>query len=250
MIHAPTGIFDLPPNPSAPVGAPPYEPPSPFSIASDSAENEEPSQAQRTEELAVQRKYMPPATPAPKKMILNVAKSGLLLAPESKPCVLPAPRSQIVLSPVPEAECSPIPEPIPEPISHIETIQVPATAFEKSDVFLAENSTNDLTPKINHALLRAIFGTSQDMSAAEVWMRCKRLPGILKLEILPQNETRTLEDMKNQLGTQPHMYHGKTPIEIIREGGITFAVTTNGGFAYGVRETLIIVAREFGTGLI
>jgi len=279
-MNAPQGIFDQPPNPSAPVGAPPYDLTSPFSIATDSTQTEETQHEPIHDEPADQRKYIPPARPAPKKMILSAAKSEPLLAPkqetapqrqlpvsatriqqwkplapEPKPCVLPAPKPQVVLSPVPEAIPEAIPETIPETIPPVETIEAPATALEMIDTFSVENPTIEQTPKINHALLRAIFGASQDMSAAEIWARCKQLPSILQLEILNQNETGTREDFnhllsQHQFGAQPRIYHSETPIELIHEGGITIAVKTNGGFAPGVRETLIIVAREHGTALI
>ena len=42
------------------------------------------------------------------------------------------------------------------------------------------------------------------------------------------------------------LYSGSTPLEFIREGPVMLAVQTDGGFAPGVRETLMIVARELG----
>ncbi len=42
------------------------------------------------------------------------------------------------------------------------------------------------------------------------------------------------------------MYAGPEPIEFIREGSVMLAVQTEGGFAPGIRETLMIVARELG----
>jgi hypothetical protein len=35
-------------------------------------------------------------------------------------------------------------------------------------------------------------------------------------------------------------------LEFIREGSVMLAVQTDGGFAPGVRETLMIIARELG----
>ena len=37
-----------------------------------------------------------------------------------------------------------------------------------------------------------------------------------------------------------------TPIDFIREGSVVLAVQNDGSFAPGVRETLMIVARELG----
>ena len=42
------------------------------------------------------------------------------------------------------------------------------------------------------------------------------------------------------------LYAGAVPLEFIREGPVLLAVQTDGGFAPGVRETLMIVARELG----
>jgi hypothetical protein len=42
------------------------------------------------------------------------------------------------------------------------------------------------------------------------------------------------------------LYAGSVPLEFIREGPVLLAVQTDGGFAPGVRETLMIVARELG----
>jgi hypothetical protein len=267
-MNTPQRIFDQPPNPSAPVGAPPYELASPFAIASDSTQTEETQHEQIHDEPADQKTYIPPARPALKKMILTAAKPEPLLAPkqktapqlslpisatriqqwetiapETKQCVIPAPRPQVISSPVPETS------------PPVEVNEAPATALEMTDTFSVEIPTIEATPKINHALLCAIFGASQDMSAAEIWARCKQLPSILQLEILNQNETGTHDDFKHlltlhQFGTQPRISYGETPVELIHEGGVTIAVKTNGGFARGVRETLIIVARELGTALI
>jgi hypothetical protein len=42
------------------------------------------------------------------------------------------------------------------------------------------------------------------------------------------------------------LYSGSVPLEFIREGSVMLAVQTDGGFAPGVRETLMLVARELG----
>jgi hypothetical protein len=42
------------------------------------------------------------------------------------------------------------------------------------------------------------------------------------------------------------LYIGSVPLEFIREGSVLLAVQTDGGFAPGVRETLMLVARELG----
>jgi len=47
-------------------------------------------------------------------------------------------------------------------------------------------------------------------------------------------------------GGELKLYSGSVPLEFIREGSVILAVQTDGGFAPGVRETLILVARELG----
>jgi hypothetical protein len=42
------------------------------------------------------------------------------------------------------------------------------------------------------------------------------------------------------------LYCGSVPIEFIRENSVILAVQNDGSFAPGVRETLMIVARELG----
>ena len=42
------------------------------------------------------------------------------------------------------------------------------------------------------------------------------------------------------------IYAGSVPLDFIREGSVMLAVQTDGGFAPGVRETLMLVARELG----
>ena len=65
-------------------------------------------------------------------------------------------------------------------------------------------------------------------------------------------EMATLEALKTLLpnlgfgnGTLK-LYAGAVPLEFIREGPVLLAVQTDGGFAPGVRETLMLVARELG----
>jgi hypothetical protein len=42
------------------------------------------------------------------------------------------------------------------------------------------------------------------------------------------------------------IHAGNTPVDFIREAGVLLAVQTDGGYAPGVRETLMIIARELG----
>lgn len=60
----------------------------------------------------------------------------------------------------------------------------------------------------------------------------------------------TIEALKNLIPSlgfgsgQLKLYSGSVPLEFIREGAVMLAVQTDSRFAPGVRETLMIVARE------
>lgn len=100
--------------------------------------------------------------------------------------------------------------------------------------------------------LRAIFGVDRELSADEILQRARSLTGIRSLARVAARELATIEGLKNLLpslgfGSGPlRLYAGNIPIEFIREGSVVLAVQTDGSFAPGVRETLMIVARELG----
>ena len=100
--------------------------------------------------------------------------------------------------------------------------------------------------------LRAIFGVDREMAPDEILQRSRALPGMKNISRVAPKDVATIEAMKTLL---PHLgfgsgglklYAGSVPLEFIREGSVMLAVQTDGGFAPGVRETLMIVARELG----
>jgi hypothetical protein len=98
--------------------------------------------------------------------------------------------------------------------------------------------------------LRAIFGVDREMSGEEILQRSRALPGMRNIARVGPNEMATIDSLKTLLsnlgfgsGTLK-LYSGSVPLEFIREGKVLLAVQTDGGFAPGVRETLMIVARE------
>jgi hypothetical protein len=100
--------------------------------------------------------------------------------------------------------------------------------------------------------LRAIFGVDREMTTEEILQRTRALPGIRHIARVGQKDMGTIEGLRNLLpnlgfgsGTLK-LYAGSVPLEFIREGSVLLAVQTDGGFAPGVRETLMIVARELG----
>lgn len=98
--------------------------------------------------------------------------------------------------------------------------------------------------------LRAIFGVDHEMGMNEIIQRCRTLPGVRDLAYIGGQESNTIESLKAliaKLGyesSELRICAGQVPLEFIQEGRIMLAVQTDGGFPPGVRETLIIVARE------
>lgn len=98
--------------------------------------------------------------------------------------------------------------------------------------------------------LRAIFGVDREMNAEEIMQRSRALPGMRNLARVGPQDITTLDALKNLLPSlgfgsgSLKLYCGSVPLEFIREGSVLLAVQTAGGFAPGVRETLMIVARE------
>jgi hypothetical protein len=98
--------------------------------------------------------------------------------------------------------------------------------------------------------LRAIFGVDREMSGEEILQRARALPGIRHIAHIASHDVISLENLKRSLQTlgfgngNLRLYSGNVPIEFVREGNITLAVQTDGGFAPGIRETIMIVARE------
>lgn len=100
--------------------------------------------------------------------------------------------------------------------------------------------------------LRAIFGVDREMTPDEILQRSRALPGMKNISRVASKDIGTIEAMKTLLpslgfgGGGLKLYAGSVPLEFIREGSVMLAVQTDGGFAPGVRETLMIVARELG----
>ncbi len=102
--------------------------------------------------------------------------------------------------------------------------------------------------------LRAIFGVDREMTPDEILQRSRALPGMKNISRVAASDMGTIEAMKMLLPNLGFgsgglkLYAGSVPLEFIREGSVMLAVQTDGGFAPGVRETLMIVARELGRG--
>lgn len=106
------------------------------------------------------------------------------------------------------------------------------------------------TESIPQLELRAIFGVDHQMDAEEILERSRKLKGVRHITRLADGDAGTIDAIKALIGRlgfgdEPvNIYAGSIPVEFIRERNVALAVQTDGGFAPGVRETLIIVARE------
>jgi hypothetical protein len=189
---------------------------SPFQVA-------EPSEGFGFEAPSSAAKPFESSTPAPSYPPLS---SGVDTAsPFSSPPQFPAPASQVFGSPTPAA--------------------APAFQGDSGD-FMSDSSS------IRQLELRAIFGVDRELSADEMLQRARGLSGIRGLARVGAKEMVTIEGLKNLLpslglgGGPLKIYVGSTPLDFIREGSVVLAVQADGKFAPGVRETLMIVARELG----
>lgn len=88
------------------------------------------------------------------------------------------------------------------------------------------------------------------MSPDEIMQRARSLPGIRHIARVAAADVAAVDALKSVIANLGFgagglkLYAGSVPIEFIRESGVLLAVQTDGGFAPGVRETLMIVARE------
>lgn len=222
--------FESTPSQSAPASSPFSSPaqkpsPSPFS-----AEPQRPAATTPQAAIAAFAEWQEPVAPAP--------------AASSPPVQVPSAFAPSPQSPEPTVTASPAPAiaaPTPAPQSS------PAPAAQPQALGSQSDSYN-----IRQLELRAIFGVDREMNADEILQRSRALPGMRNLARLSSQDMTTVEAVKNLLpslgfgGGSLKLYSGSVPLEFIREGSVMLAVQTDGGFAPGVRETLMIVARELG----
>ncbi len=131
-----------------------------------------------------------------------------------------------------------------------EPAPVPATFAPVPQEAYAVNQSNSDSFAIRQLELRAIFGVDRELNSDEILQRSRALPGIRHVARVSPEDMATLESLKQVL---PHLGFGSGslklhtdsgPLEFIREGIVMLAVQADGGFTPGVRETLMLVARE------
>lgn len=136
----------------------------------------------------------------------------------------------------------------PTPTAPVEPAPEKPAAVASAPVDSGESDSSS----IKQLELRAIFGVDRELTETEILQRAGSLPGIRHLGRVSAADIGAVEGIKRVLGNlnfgggQVKLYSGSAPIDFIREGGVMLAVQTDGGFAPGVRETLMIVARELG----
>ena len=92
----------------------------------------------------------------------------------------------------------------------------------------------------------------REMNPDEILQRSRALPGIRNLARVSPQDMAAVESLKHLLPNLGFgsgalkMVSGTVPLEFIREGPVMLAAQTDGAFAPGVRETLMLVARELG----
>lgn len=156
------------------------------------------------------------------------------------------PTAQAFPSSLPASSSVP-PESTPTPA--VPAAQVPLAADPVSP--LADLSHSD-SSSIRQLELRAIFGMDREMDQEEILQRSRALPGLKNIVLVSPQEMGIIDSFRNLLPNLGFgsgglkLYAGSVPLEFIREGSVMLAVQTSGGFAPGVRETLILVARELG----
>lgn len=98
--------------------------------------------------------------------------------------------------------------------------------------------------------LRAIFGLDRNLSAQEILQRCRTLPSVRHMAQMSHHDLSAFETLKHHFAAAGlaagdlRLFVGSSPVEFISEGSVVLAVSTDGSFAPGVKETLIIAARE------
>ena len=105
--------------------------------------------------------------------------------------------------------------------------------------------------EIKQLELRAIFGVDHELSRQEMMQRARTLPGIKNVSPISGDEVAALDTIKSCMA---NLGFGKSEsillscpngvIDFITYGTATLAVVHESDYAPGVRETLIIIARE------
>lgn len=200
----------------------------PFSVANHAEPVSLPVAPVQHNPFSVHREPVAPPQPAPQQSFGSWPQPQEVAAAASfaQHLAQQAPAPQVVAAPAPVAAVAPVP-----------AYTAPAPQIEEAPVF-------------RQLELRAIFGVDREMSADEILQRTRSLPGVKHVARIGTVDVAALENLKATLaglgfgGGAIRLYSGSVPIEFVRDGNTMLAVQTDGGFAPGVKEAIMIVARE------
>ena len=143
----------------------------------------------------------------------------------------------------------------PEPVEQASLV-MPAP-FKKSttkplDEVPSSSSLPDVLQPVDESqlVLRAIFGVAKNLSRDEVLQKASSLPGIMSVQALGPDERvafGTLREGIQRLGHRVDLeiVSKEGSVELMHDAATTLLVLHEGEYRPGVREMLIIVAREF-----
>jgi hypothetical protein len=103
---------------------------------------------------------------------------------------------------------------------------------------------------VRQLALRAIFGIDRELNEREILERAGQLPGVRQLTRVADHEVEALDCARRAFGSMRFagepvkLVCGDAPVHFIAEGKVRLLVQASGSFAPGVRETLLIAARE------
>jgi hypothetical protein len=207
-----------------------------------------------------------PAAPAPSVISpFSVAPQQAAASPfATEPNRGPSPSTQAAIAAFANFQEAPAAAPVPQafaqpaqvfaPPAPVTYAAVPA-AFApapKAAAQLPVSEPQSDSFSIRQIELRAIFGVDREMNPDEILQRSRALPGMRNIARMSPQDIAAVDALKQLLpnlgfgGGELKLYSGSVPLEFIREGSVILAVQTDGGFAPGLRETLILVARELG----
>ena len=150
-----------------------------------------------------------------------------------------------------ENELEPEPEPEPEPETPPQVKKSAPNKKKKSFVPLRPEAEEIINSETKQLELRAIFGVDHELSHQEIMQRARGLPGIIHVCKVNSKEADALEVLQgcaSKLGLEDEesivMSCPEGFIDFMKMEGTSLAVLRKDKYAPGVRETLIICARE------
>ncbi|MDG1356640.1 MAG: hypothetical protein P8P36_00425 [Akkermansiaceae bacterium] len=176
------------------------------------------------------------------------------LEPQQDFAAVPAPFMPAVASlgedlEIPTSEDEPSPAADAEITSNSQTMTNQES--ETSPAAPIAQSTQSTSAGMQQLEIRAIFGVDHILDANEIIQKARNLSGIGTVATVGGQEKQALSEFRSAitslgLGDPEHMElnFGSGSVDFITEGETTLAVLQQGPYAPGVKETLIIVARE------